>query len=122
MTNLVERIIDSRDRAKRHKDRELLDVMADAANALTERDRNILKLVAGLKTMLTYHERVQTQLGEAVHAGFRKGSIGGGTDEVWKAMSKCTTFNDAMSYAVDGLEYGLREEIMSVREFLKEFE
>ena len=41
MSALVERIIAARDAAKRHRDRAVLDALADAANAITERDQTI---------------------------------------------------------------------------------
>jgi hypothetical protein len=41
MSALVERIIAARDRAKQYRDRDLLDALADAANAITERDQAI---------------------------------------------------------------------------------
>lgn len=43
---LVERIISARDAAKRHKDRPLLDVLADAANHITEERKALLDLAS----------------------------------------------------------------------------
>jgi hypothetical protein len=43
---LVERIITARDAAKRHGDRQLLDVMADAANYITEERKALLDIAS----------------------------------------------------------------------------
>jgi hypothetical protein len=53
MSALVERIIAARDRAKQYRDRDLLDALADAANAITERDQAFQKLVEGLRWSVT---------------------------------------------------------------------
>lgn len=62
---LVERIIATRDAAKRHRDRQLLDVMADAANHITEERKALLDIASLAEDERQRSDRIMELLTQA---------------------------------------------------------
>jgi hypothetical protein len=93
-----------------------IDWKTRATTAEAERDASkarIEELEKALATMLRYRQTVRDCLGEAIHAGLRKGSDAPSSGPLWRAISDSRdgAWADAVAFALWGFECGLEKQI-----------